>query len=97
MQHLPQLLGALLVAAPDDMRTAWQTRLSQVPSAFLFRQTRHLKQHVAPGLKCVWMSHGTRMGRWTCRKLPAALRLVRSCRWRLHSWRRCATVAAMPL
>ena len=28
--HLPELLGLLLAAAPDDTRTAWQTRLSQV-------------------------------------------------------------------
>jgi hypothetical protein len=33
LPHLSELLGVLLLAAPDDTRTAWQTRLSQVHDA----------------------------------------------------------------
>jgi hypothetical protein len=30
MQHMPELMGMLLAAAPGAMRTGWQIRLSQV-------------------------------------------------------------------
>ena len=39
MQHMPQLLGSLLAAAPDNTRTVWQLRLSQVICASVFLRT----------------------------------------------------------